>query len=208
VQDPFPHFFPGPAGLAGRAAAVDAPRMLPPRLLPFLLLPCLLPAATAQVRRVPTQYATITAALQAAQQGDTILVAPGNYQELIVWPATQLLRLVAESGPASTTIDANKTGTPLTMSRSMTRATLVEGFTITGGLLTGQRNYGAGIHLSGGASPTIRGCVITGNESNGTYWNYGGGVYIDGSGTSPRLELCRIEKNVLKAGSCNYGAGV
>jgi len=56
-----------------------------------------------RVRKVPTGYPTIQAAIDAANNGDLILIAPGTYAEnLIMWKPVQLQGY----GPLSTKIDA------------------------------------------------------------------------------------------------------
>lgn len=56
------------------------------------------------VRQVPSVYPTIQAAIDAANAGDLILVAPGIYQELVVMNKPVHLQ---GAGAGSTTIDAN-----------------------------------------------------------------------------------------------------
>ncbi|MHC4078820.1 MAG: right-handed parallel beta-helix repeat-containing protein, partial [Planctomycetota bacterium] len=117
-------------------------------------------------------------------------------------------RLYAEEGPAKTTIDAAQGGRVIIFSSSsVTRKTIVEGFTITNGLMKTSRNYGVGIHISR-ASPTIRHNRITNNIGDGTSWNYGGGIYITGSGANPLIAHNEIANNELRNGSWNYGAGI
>lgn len=162
------------------------------------------PIAAGAVIRVPRDHATIQQALQAAAAGDTVLVAPGIYKELITWPARDGIRLVGELGPAQTTIDAGGAGRVVTMGSGLTRATLLQGFTITGGLLKTDRNYGCGINVA--SSPTIRGNVIKDNLGDGPNWNYGGGIYV--AGGSALIEGNTISGNLLQNGSWNYGAGI
>jgi len=89
-----------------------------------------------------------------------------------------------------------------------TRLTVVEGFTIRNGLLnTTGHNYGAGITITN-CSPTIRANRVTGNNSDGTAWNYGGGFYISGSNANPLILHNEIDGNELRNGSWNYGAGI
>jgi Disaggregatase related len=183
-------------------------KLLPAPLFVAGVVFSLVGAAHAQVLRVPSQHATIATALAAAKSGDTILVAAGVYKESLTWPATDGIRLFAEEGPGKTTIDANKTGRVILFgSKSITRATILEGFTVTGGLMKTTRNHGAGIHIQG-ASPTIRGNKIAGNLGDGTSWNYGGGLYIYGAGANPLIIGNEITNNTLQNGSWNYGAGI
>ena len=58
------------------------------------------------VWRVPGTHATISAALQAAGPGDVILVGPGIYREILVWPVVDGIRLIGVEGWARTVIDA------------------------------------------------------------------------------------------------------
>ncbi len=161
--------------------------------------------ALAAVLRVPTQYGTIQAALNAASTGDTILVAPGTYNEMLTWPSTDGIRLVSEGGFGLTTIDAQQAGRVITIQGSHTRNTVLEGFTITGGLMMTSRNHGAGLFVD--SSPTIRANRITGNVGDGTSWNYGGGIHVDAGG-NPLIEGNIVDANTLRNGSWNYGAGI
>ena len=185
----------------------------------FTLVIILALAATAsspaQVLRVPSQHATIGAALAAATAGCTILVAPGTYHETLTWPVLDGIRLISEGGPAVTKIDARQAGRVLTFSaplstRTISRSTLVSGFEITGGLLTGTQNLGAGI-LANGASPTLRDNRIVHNVCDGTGYptNYGGGISVMGFGyPGPLIVGNVIESNELRNGSWSRGAGI
>ena len=67
---------------AKESPGANAATMRKNRSIPLVLLcwPCLLPAAEI---RVPEQHETIQAAIDVANTGDTILVAPGTYRERI-----------------------------------------------------------------------------------------------------------------------------
>ncbi len=57
--------------------------------LPNIFLACIAvhyAAATATVRRVPTDYPTIQAALNCIESGDTVLATPGTYHEALTTP--------------------------------------------------------------------------------------------------------------------------
>ena len=46
--------------------------------------------------KVPSQYSTIQAGLNAASTGDTVLVAVGTYNENIIWPDVNGIKLISE----------------------------------------------------------------------------------------------------------------
>lgn len=63
------------------------------------------PLASAATIRVPIDHPTVDRALRAAGPGDTVLVAPGVYQENIVWPLVQGIVLTGEASPEATILD-------------------------------------------------------------------------------------------------------
>lgn len=179
-----------------------------PHRFAFLANAALLAGALpAQVLRVPSQHPTIAAALAIATSGTSVLVAAGTYNENLTWPAVDGIRLIGEEGAANTVIDGTLTGRVLAFGSGLTRATLVKGFTIRNGVLTGSSNRGAGINING-SSPELRDNVITANVSDGTSWNYGGGIYVSGAGANPLIVHNEINGNELRNGSWNYGAGI
>ena len=128
----------------------------------LLLGACLaLPAgpANAAVLRVPSGHATIQEAVLAAVAGDTVLVAPGTYQELIRMKDGVVLR--SSDGPGVTFLDSPGIGETPKLERlfeciDVGRSTVIEGFELRAGMVRG-----AGLHCERG-SPTIRGNVIRG----------------------------------------------
>ena len=102
--------------------------------LPLLALVALATTTTAQrTLRVPAEQASINAAYAAAQSGYTILVAPGEYREsLLIQGKNVVIR--SEEGPSRTTIRGNGNQPVLQIQgTAITRATRIEGFTVTGG---------------------------------------------------------------------------
>lgn len=91
---------------------------------------CGTPAAAA-VLKVPQQYATIQAAVDAAQEGDTVRVAAGNYPERV--RITDKAIALDGAGAEQTTIDATASGRPLTVSTTGTGQVTVSGFTLKNG---------------------------------------------------------------------------
>jgi len=143
-----------------------------------LVLTCLSvsPLVAQKVLRVPSQYKTIQAAADAAQEYDTILVAPGRYVENVV--LRKPLTLKSEAGPAVTTIDGARKDTVV----SCGYASTIEGFTITNGL-SASRPGGIDAYEA-----LIRDNVITRNEG------VVGGIGPSGSGG--RIEHNEITHNV------------
>ncbi|MBZ0267354.1 right-handed parallel beta-helix repeat-containing protein [bacterium] len=125
-------------------------------LVPVLLsIPAWVHAATLHV---PADHGSIQAGLLAASTGDTVLVAPGEYRELVHVPSG--VALIAAQGPDSTRIISPGLEEKLLDERAMEiasgaeRSTLVEGFTFEPGEMAGTAIY------CEEASPTIRGNVI------------------------------------------------
>lgn len=117
---------------------------------------------------MPMQYSTIWSGLYAAQAGDTVLVSPGTYRERLVWPDRDSIVLLSEAGAEATIIrPPNDSGRVILMPyASITNATVLKGFTITGGRLVStitSPGYGAGMHLIY-ASPTVCYNRIIGNR--------------------------------------------
>lgn len=112
-------------------------------------------AATQRTLRVPGQFQTINAAIQAAQPNDTVLVSPGTYREQVLLDRD--ITLKSAGGPFVTTIDAQGGG-GVVFGGGVSAAN-VEGFTITNGTI--------GI-VSGWNGGTIRGNRIVGNSGGWT----------------------------------------
>lgn len=127
-------------------------------------------AASAITHRVPAEYPTIQAALDASSLGDTVLVAPGTYTESSVRNFGGFLArscafmadgviLQSEGGPGVTTIDLlGVSGVPTAVVRCWglpSSNTKITGFTITGAPL---QYRGAYVFNSG--EVTFENCVF------------------------------------------------
>ena len=146
---------------------------------------------------VPTDQATIQAAINAANNGDTVLVAPGKYVENINFGG-KAITVTSSGGPSVTTIDGGANGSVVTFNTGETNQSILSGFTITNGFQSGF--WGAGIYISG-ASPTISGNIITGNHAA-----VGIGIYVGGG--SPLIQNNTITANDQKgAGDGGQGGG-
>ncbi len=168
-------------------------------------------SAHAATLLVPSQYPDIQAALDAAKNGDTVLVAPGRYEitETLMInrinsnaPAKNLV-LRSDAGPEQTVIamQAGSGRKSVFILGDEGRTTTIEGFTLTGG--TGfQVNAsvaGGGIYAFPGANCVVKNCWIIGNRAV-----KGGGVFLRGS-TVGFID-CRIEDNTAAEGAGIHAA--
>jgi hypothetical protein len=140
------------------------------------------PAATIQV---PGDYGTIQEAIDAAANGDTVLVHPGTYGENIIIPVKDIV-LTGELGPSITIIDGNKAGSVVDFLSGIGNSTVIKGFTIT----NGYNDYGGGIVCRNNACPTIMDNKIILN----TFSTSGGGIYCY-PGASPLIKNNLIAEN-------------
>ena len=168
----------------------------------FLLLACMslavvLPGTSSAgvVIHVPGDKPTIQAGIDAAVNGDSVLVAPGVYPELIDFHG-KTITLASEQGARVTTIDGQLLGTVITMQSGEGPATVVQGFTITRGSAT----FGAGAYVQGTA-PTFRQNIFLDNQQG----TGGFGAAIGGFSGSPV-----IESNEFAGNTCDsqFPAGV
>jgi len=115
-------------------------------------------AAIPDIRRVPEDYLTIQAAINAAYPGDTIQVASGTYPEHVV--VNKSLTLVG-AGSSTTVIDGDGAGTVVSVKANNVNIT---GFTIQNG---GDLVYDCGLFLGNWAGCMISNNTIRENGNNG-----------------------------------------
>ncbi len=141
-------------------------------------------------------YLTIQEGIDAAVDGDTVLVAPGTYSGIgnrdIDVSGKQIV-IVSSDGPEVTIVDAEGAGRGFLFHDNVSAEATLDGFTVRNGSTTG---HGGGIYMYL-VKPTIINCVISGN-----YGNRGGGIYADYS--SPEITRCTIVDNVAET----YGGGI
>ncbi len=176
------------------------------RTLAILLsVPFLSSPARAATLTVPTNFPTIQAAINAAAAGDTVLVAPGVYNEKIDFKG-KAITVISAAGAEFTTIDANDTGSVATFKSGESSTSVLSGFTLTGGTgtVSGTSSFGGGIYCVL-ASPTIEHNVIRNNSAKGNFLTpggEGGGIYV--SAGSPRIR----ENTILQNAAQNDGGGI
>ncbi len=139
---------------------------------------------------VPSEQSTIQAGIDAAIDGDLVLVEPGTYVENIDFLGKAIV-LQSESGAYVTVIDGNQTGSVVTFISMETDDAVIDGFTIR----NGSTFYGGGI-TCGLSFPIITNCVISNNDAS-----QGGGIYCELA--SPTIMNCDISHN-----SASEGGGI
>ena len=119
-----------------------------------------LPLFAGKIIHVPADQPTIQAGIDAASNGDTVLVSPGTYKENISFNG-KAITVTSQSGPAVTIIDGQQLATVVTFTGGETRKSIIRGFTIQNG---SSDDNGGGVSISEG-SPTIAGNILAGNSS-------------------------------------------
>jgi len=139
------------------------------------------------VRKVPSEYPTVQAAIDAALDGDTVLVQPGEYVENIDFLEKELVLRSDGDGflstydpaPETTILNGGSSGTVVTMNRDGVgdhRRMELTGFTIKQGLA----DFGGGIYCAGDVWALIMHNIITGNHAV----NDGGGLFLSANRNS------------------------
>jgi hypothetical protein len=132
-------------------------------------------------------FDSIQEAIDAAVDGDIILVLAGTYFEAITLRG-KAITLGSADGPGMTTIDATGLGRRVVSCVTGEGPdTQIIGFTITGG-----EAFTGGGMFNLNASPTVIGCVFTANRAC-----VGGGMMNDSA--SPTVRFCQFVANLADA---------
>jgi hypothetical protein len=169
--------------------------------------------AQAATLNVPSSaYPTIQAAVNAASNGDTVMIADGTYTgpgNVDIDFGGKNITVTSQHGAASTIIDcqgsssANHRGFYL---HSGETAAVISGLTVENGyekavtVLAG----GGGI-LNNGSGLTIQDCIIKGNSVTGltSDYGFGGGIYaVNGNGP------VEIVNCIITGNTSSYGGGI
>lgn len=164
-------------------------RRLVPALAAVILALLTHGRATAGTLDVPTQYATIQSAIDAAQEGDVIRVGPGSYRESLLFRGRGV-ELRSTDGPEATVIQALPLQRIVQFSAGEPPTTLVTGFTFE----FGRVDSGAAIFVVD-ASPRIEGNVFHDNRTDG----WGGAIFL-------RRSRATIRDNVFTENEGRGGA--
>ncbi len=169
-----------------------------------------------KILQVPSNFATIQAAIDGSSNGDTVLVATGLYYENLKFRGKRIVvasRYLLDQNfgtVRSTVIDGSRpshgdSASVVLFSAGEDASTALIGFTLTKGIgtIVPGSFLGGGILVTGESSPTIKYNIIRKNSAiaGGGIAVYGGNPYIAnnalvsnsaGSGGGMSLDYCRV----------------
>jgi hypothetical protein len=164
---------------------------------------CLLAAfsilAPARTIKVPATQPTIQAGINAAENGDVVMVAPGTYLENINFYG-KAITVKSSRGAKVTIIDGGGAGPIVTFAGGEGPNSVLEGFTIQHGSTS---NEGGGIYIST-SSPTVEDNIVTENTAG----NGGGGIAVEFSSALVKGNTVTNNSQVLDDSGGVGGGGI
>lgn len=177
-----------------------------------------------RIRAVPEHYASVQAGIDAAEDGDTVLVSAGRYVENLDFKGKSIW-VISRAGREWTTLDGGQNGTGAQFISREDRGARLAGFTVCNAngcgivisyeshpticdnLITGNTGpEGAGVNVGNG-SPMIRGNEIVGNRTIKPYLAEGGGVYL-GNRNVPHVIGNLIARNLAQSNGGGIAIGM
>jgi hypothetical protein len=150
-------------------------------------------------------FDNIQEAVDAASDGDEIIVMPGTYTSTVdevVDMRGKEIWLHSSKGAAVTFIDGEGTRRGIYCQSSETSNTIIEGLTI----INGKAGNGGGMYTFF-SNPTLRDCVFMNNYADiNNYGGEGGGMY--NSNSSPTVTNCTFTSNNASPSSNGNGGGM
>ena len=146
-------------------------------------------AVGAATIHVPQDQPTITAGVAAAQEGDTVLVSDGTYQEHDI-TITKAITLMSVNGNTNTIVDGQTLSRVFNVNSTSANWTTISGLTIINGNLGHSGGGGAGVLRTSG-NVLVSSCVFSNNNANGG--NVGSTIYEDP--TKLKVVDCILKNN-------------
>jgi hypothetical protein len=180
-------------------------RAVIPTVRAFLAAAALASAAASWAQdtlRVPQDYPTIQAAIDAAAPGATVSVASGTY--FVSLTIDKSITLASQSGAAVTMLDGGRSGRVIFARGTGVESVSIAGFTIMNGLGLDSMSVpaagsGSGVYLESLAGATLRDNVIRDNVACA-------GVGVTALGVTVAIVHNEIVRNVQDS-SCERGDG-
>jgi len=152
----------------------------------------------AETINVPEDYPNIQEAINAAFEGDIIMVSPGTYAGQGNYNITfygKQLELRSEAGAENTIIDCQGLGRAFEFNSGEVNSAVLDGFTITNGYVENQMGVGIKCMFS---SPTIENCIFEGFDIG---W---GSILYFTNNTSPVRNCDFTNNNISQGGRVIY----
>ncbi|MEZ6241598.1 MAG: GC-type dockerin domain-anchored protein [Phycisphaerales bacterium] len=147
------------------------------------LVTAMVGSAHAVDRLVPSQYPTIQAAINAANQGDSVVISPGTYPESINFNG-KAITVRGTAGGDAIRIEP-PTGPGVRFTSGEGPGSVLESLSIQ----FADSPLGGGVIVGAGTSPTLNIVRISSNDAV-----FGGGAVIN-AGASPTFTFCRFTSN-------------
>ena len=145
----------------------------------------------ADIINVPADQPTIQAGIDAATDGDEVVVAPGTYNELIDFVG-KAITLRSSDGADVTTIDgAGLNDSVVKCINGEGPKTMLQDLSVARGLAI----VGGGMIINNESGPIVSGCVFIGNMAE-----QGGAIYAS-AGTYPVVTECVFRRNLASVGA-------
>jgi len=143
------------------------------------------------VLHVPDEYETIQEAIDTPEDGDTVLVDPGEYVENINFASKAIAVIGNPDDPGEVVIDGNRDGSVVVFEYEEDENSVLAGLTIT----NGSNGFGGGIRIEG-SSPTLKFLIVSNNRASS-----GGGI---GSSEGDLL----VHNSTIRENRAGCGGGI
>jgi len=157
-------------------------------------------------------YASIQSAINAAQNGDTILLGDGIYKGIGNRDLTlsgKSLTIISQNGPSKTIVDAERAGALFSIQGNEADGTLIQGLSFKNGFISwgGDWSSKSLFTVSNDAKVNIKNCIFADNETQATYYTSGLQLINAQGAEKLTLENVLIDSNKIGGGSWTPYAG-